>query len=88
MQADPTTFETARARKRTGAGNAAELNILEEEARRIVEGSDGRARKPIGEADSGKRQLLHRVAGHKRKAVAVLIVVLNELRVDAHRLAK
>src|SRR5260370_41748827 len=41
-----------------GTGNAAELNVFEEEAGSIVEGRDGCAREPIGKTDPGERKLL------------------------------
>src|SRR5258708_2291078 len=74
--------------ERAGTGNAAELNVLEQEAGSIVEGRDGCAREPIGKTDPGERKLLEGIAGDQCEACAVLIVILNGLRVDANGLAK
>src|SRR6266436_3685122 len=73
--------------QRTGAGNAAELNVLEQKAGSIVEGGDAGARKPVSEAQASERELFYRIAGKHREPGAVLIVILDELRVDADRLA-
>src|SRR6266853_4441528 len=73
--------------QRTGAGNAAELNVLEQKAGSIVEGGDAGARKSVREAESGERKLFNRIAGKHGESCAVLVVILDELRVDADRLA-
>src|SRR6266853_1602257 len=69
--------------QRAGTGDAAELHLGEQELRSIVESGDVRARESILQADSRKREFSDGIAGKERKAGAVLIVVLNELRVDA-----
>src|SRR5712675_1838491 len=73
--------------ERTRTGNAAKLNILEQKPGSIVEGGDAGARKSVREAESGERKLFNRIAGKHGESCAVLVVILDELRVDADRLA-
>src|SRR5713101_8690 len=49
----------------------------------VVEGGDIRARKTVLKANAREREPSNGIAGKEREASAVLIVVLNELRVDA-----
>src|ERR1700704_2399841 len=73
--------------QRTGTGNAAKLNVLEQKAGSIVEGGNTGARKPVRKAQASEREFFYRIAGKHGEAGAVLVVILNELRVDADRLA-
>ena len=66
-----------------GTRDATELNVFEKETRRVVERSNAGAREPIGDAYPGEGKPLHRIAGNEGEAGAVLIVILNELRIDA-----
>src|SRR6266850_1634791 len=70
-----------------GAGNTAELDVLEQEAGGVIKGGDAGARKSVREAQASERELLYRIAGKHGEAGAVLVVILDELRIDAHRLA-
>src|SRR5712675_989021 len=73
--------------QRAGAGNTAELNVLEQEAGGVIKGGDAGARKSVREAQASERELFHRIAGKHGEPGAVLVVILDELRVDADRLA-
>src|SRR6267154_1992965 len=73
--------------QRAGAGNTTELNVLEQEAGGVIKGGDAGARKSVREAQTSERELLYRIAGKHGEAGAVLVVILDELRIDAHRLA-
>src|SRR6266852_6365864 len=73
--------------QRAGTGNAAELNVLEQEAGGIIKGGDAGARKPVSEAQTSERELLYRIRGKHGESGAVLVVILDELRIDADRLA-
>src|SRR6267143_1233163 len=73
--------------QRTGTGDAAKLNVLEQEAGSIVEGGDAGARKSVREAQASERELFHRIAGKHGEPGAVLVVILDELGIDADRLA-
>src|SRR6267142_1452914 len=73
--------------QRTGTGNAAELNVLKQEARSIIKGRDAGARESVREPQTSERKLLYRIRGKHGESCAVLIVVLDELRIDTHRLA-
>src|SRR6267154_392636 len=72
--------------QRARAGNTTELDVLEQKAGSIVEGGDAGARKPVREAQASERELFHRIAGKHGEASAVLVVILDELRIDADRL--
>src|SRR5882724_4354163 len=72
--------------QRAVAGIAAELDVLEQEAGGVIKGGDAGARKSVREAQASERELLYRIAGKHGKAGAVLVVILDELRVDADRL--
>src|SRR5258706_7774409 len=73
--------------QRAGAGNTAELDVLEQEAGGVIKGGDAGARKSVREAQASERELFYRIAGKHGEAGAVLVVILDELRIDAHRLA-
>src|SRR5882672_8423836 len=73
--------------QRAGAGNTTELNVLEQEAGGVIEGGDAGARKSVREAQASERELFHRIAGKHGEAGAVLVVILDELGIDADRLA-
>src|SRR5882672_5636090 len=73
--------------QRTGTGNAAELNVLKQEARSIIKGRDAGARESVREPQTSERKLLYRIRGKHGESCAVLIVALDELRIDTHRLA-
>src|SRR5712671_4983742 len=73
--------------QRAGAGNTTELNVLEQEAGGVIKGGDTGARKSVREAQASEREFFYRIAGKHSEAGAVLVVILNELRIDAHRLA-
>src|SRR5882757_4398993 len=73
--------------QRARAGNTTELDVLEQKAGSIVEGGDAFARKSVREAQASERELFHRIAGKHGEPGAVLVVILDELRVDADRLA-
>src|SRR5712672_2421851 len=73
--------------QRAGAGNTAELDVLEQEAGGVIKGGDAGARKSVREAQASERELFHRIAGKHGEPGAVLVVILDELRVDADRLA-
>src|SRR5712672_3598910 len=72
--------------ERTGTGDAAKLNVLEQEAGGVIKGRDAGARKSVREAQASEREIFHRIAGKHGEPGAVLVVILDELRVDAHRL--
>src|SRR5882762_28865 len=72
--------------QRAGAGNTAELDVLEQEAGGVIKGGDAGARKSVREAQASERELFYRIAGKHGEAGAVLVVILDELRIDAHRL--
>src|SRR5260370_2872377 len=65
-----------------GTGNAAELNLGEQQLGSVVEGGDVGARQPILQPDAGEGELSNGIAGKSGEAGAVLIVILAELRVD------
>src|SRR5882762_6772384 len=73
--------------QRAGAGNTTELDVLEQEARGVIKGGDAGAGKSVREAQASERELFYRIAGKHGEAGAVLVVILDELRIDAHRLA-
>src|SRR5882762_6266984 len=73
--------------QRAGTGNTAELDVLEQEARSIIKGGDAGARKSVREAQAREREFFYRIAGKHGESGAVLIVILDELRIDADRLA-
>src|SRR5882757_421662 len=73
--------------QRAGTGNTAKLNILKQEAGSIVKGGDAGARKSVRKAQASERKPLYRIAGKHGESGAVLVVILDELRVDADRLA-
>src|SRR5882672_4700700 len=72
--------------QRAGAGNTTELNVLEQEAGGVIEGGDAGARKSVREAQASERELFHRIAGKHGESGAVLVVILDELGIDADRL--
>src|SRR5882724_12032407 len=72
--------------QRAGAGNTAELDVLEQEAGGVIKGGDAGARKSVREAQASERELFYRIAGKHGEAGAGLVVILDELRIDAHRL--
>src|SRR5260370_11028006 len=69
--------------ERAGTGDAAELQLREQQLGGFVEGRDIRARETVLKANSREREPSNGIAGKEREASAVLIVVLNELRGDA-----
>src|SRR5438876_7838550 len=73
--------------QRAGTGDAAELHLGEQQLGGIVERGYVGARQSVLQADAGERELANRIAGEEGEAGAVLIVILNELRVDADGLA-
>src|SRR5438045_1079402 len=73
--------------QRAGTGDAAELHLGEQELGGVVERGDVGARQSVLQANAGEGELADGIAGEKREAGAVLIVILNELRVDADGLA-
>src|SRR6266851_2940913 len=73
--------------ERAGTGNAAELNVLEQEAGSIVEGRDGCAREPIGKTDPGERKLLEGIAGDQCEACADGAIEKIRLRKTEHEAA-
>src|SRR5882762_1157864 len=73
--------------QRAGTGNTAELDVLEQEAGSVIKGSDAGARKSVREAQAREREFFYRIAGKHGESGAVLIVILDELRIDADRLA-
>src|SRR2546430_8550238 len=73
--------------QRAGTGDAAELHLGKQQLRGVVKRGNVGARQSILQADAGERELANRITGEKREAGAVLIVILNELRVDADGLA-
>src|SRR5204863_9651670 len=74
--------------QRAGTGDAAELHLGEQELGGVVERGDVGARQSVLQANAGEGELADGIAGEKREAGAVLIVILNELRVDADGLAR
>src|SRR5882724_7963366 len=72
--------------QRAGAGNTAELNVLEQKAGGVIKGGDARASKSVGKAQTSEREFFYRIAGKHGEAGAVLVVILDELRIDADRL--
>src|SRR5205823_4998117 len=70
-----------------GTGDAAELHLGEQELGGVVKCRDVGARQSVLQANAGERELADGIAGEKSEAGAVLIVILNELRVDADGLA-
>src|SRR5437667_4542517 len=73
--------------QRAGTGDAAELHLGEQQLGGVVERGYVGARQSVLQADAGERELANRIAGEEGEAGAVLIVILNELRVDADGLA-
>src|SRR5438876_5931783 len=73
--------------QRARTGDAAELHLSEQQLGGVVECGDVGAREPILQANASEGKLANRIAGEKSEAGAVLIVILNELRVDADGLA-
>ena len=71
-----------------GPGKAAVLNGLKEQFRSVIECRDVGARESIRQPEAHERITLHRIAGERRKTCAVLVVILNELRIDADGLAE
>src|SRR5262249_17891506 len=65
------------------AGNAAELQLLEEQLRGVVKGFDVGTGEAVGQTNASEGKLAQRVAAEDGEAGAVLRVVLNELRIDA-----
>jgi len=52
-----------------------------------LKSGDAGASKSVSEAQAGEGEPLHRIAGKHGEAGAVLVVILDELRIDADRLA-
>src|SRR5438876_6402650 len=73
--------------QRARTGDAAELHLSEQQLGGVVECGDVGAREPILQANASEGKLADRIAGEEREAGAVLIVILNEFRVDADGLA-
>src|SRR6267378_4203424 len=73
--------------ERAGTGNAAELQLGEQQFGSIVEGGNVGPRQAVIQRNAGEGEFSNRIAGENREAGAVLVVVLNELRVDADGLA-
>src|SRR5260370_32283236 len=66
-----------------GTGNAAELNLGEEQLGSVVEGGNVGARQPVLQPDASEGEFPNGIAGESGETGAVLIVILDELRVDA-----
>jgi len=66
--------------QRAGAGNTAELDVLEQETGSVIKGGDAGARKSVREAQASEREFFYRIAGKHGEAGAVLVVILDELR--------
>src|SRR5256885_7331975 len=73
--------------QRAGTGDAAELHLGEQQLGGIVKRGNVGARQSVLQANAGERELADGIAGEKSEAGAGLIVILNELRVDADGLA-
>src|SRR5712664_1060723 len=73
--------------ERAGTGNAAELQLGEQELGSVVEGSDVGAGQAVIERYTGEGEFSNRIAGKDREAGTVLVVILNKLRVDADGLS-
>src|SRR5260370_42563378 len=68
-------------------GYAAELHLGKQQFGRIVKGSNVGACEAVIQRDAGEREFSNRVARKDREARAVLVVVLNELGIDADGLS-
>src|SRR5260370_35623588 len=74
--------------KRARSGKAAELNGLKKQLRRVVKSRDIGSREPVSQPYPQKRKTLHGIAGEGGEAGTVLIVILDELRIDANGLSQ
>src|SRR5215468_4354818 len=68
--------------------DAAELQVLKQQLRSRIEGGDVGVRETVSESNAREGEPLDRVAGEDGETGAVLVVVLDELRVDADRLTR
>ena len=70
-----------------GPGNAAELKLFEQNRGSLVEGGDVGAGKAIGQGNASEGAFLKRIAREGSETGAVLVVILNKLRIDTDGLA-
>src|SRR5712664_161240 len=73
--------------ERAGTGNAAELQLGEQQPGSIVESSNVGTSEAVIQRHACEGEFSNRIAGEKCEAGAVLVVVLNELWVDADGLS-
>src|SRR6266436_5760324 len=73
--------------QRAGTGDAAELHLGEQQLGSIVKCRNVGARQAVLQANARERKLPDGITGEQRESGAVLVVILNELRVDADGLA-
>src|SRR6267143_6294788 len=74
--------------QRAGARKAAKLQRLEQKCRGLVKGGNVGARQAVRQSHTRKHMLFQRVVRERREARTVLVVILNELRVDADLLPR
>src|SRR5258708_21085394 len=74
--------------QRAGARKAAKLQRLEQKCRGLVKGGNVGARQAVRQSHTRKHMLFQRVVRKRREARTVLVVILNELRVDADLLPR
>src|SRR5579885_620146 len=74
--------------QRARSGDAPVLQLREEQRGGLVECRDVRAGVPIGDAEPREGEFPQRIARKHRESGAVLVVVLDELRIDADGLAE